>query len=118
MGAFNLVRVRERSVEAGSLPIAKGRAFAGEDKLRGHAIEELMCGRAVNLTAIGERFGAPGDWFADAVSELDEFASDGLIDWDGETVDVTNVGQPFVRVIAAAFDAYLPKGAARHSVAV
>ena len=31
---------------------------------------------------------------------------------------VTEEGRPFVRLVAAAFDAYLPKNHKRHSVAV
>jgi oxygen-independent coproporphyrinogen-3 oxidase len=42
----------------------------------------------------------------------------GIIDWDGTRLRVTNAGRPFVRSIAAAFDAYWQPEADRHSAAV
>ena len=44
--------------------------------------------------------------------------AEGLVQIDGKHITVTEQGRPFVRLAAAAFDAYLPKGRARHSVAV
>jgi oxygen-independent coproporphyrinogen III oxidase len=49
---------------------------------------------------------------------LEEHALDGLVEWDGSTLAVTRSGRPFVRTIAAAFDAYLAPGSARHSASV
>jgi coproporphyrinogen III oxidase-like Fe-S oxidoreductase len=36
----------------------------------------------------------------------------------GRQIVVTEKGRPFVRLVAAAFDAYLPQGQGRHSIAV
>ena len=44
--------------------------------------------------------------------------ADGLVRVDAGQQTVTEAGRPFVRVVAAAFDAYLQPGAARHSHAV
>ena len=41
-----------------------------------------------------------------------------LIEIDGADIRVTETGRPFVRIAAAAFDAYLAAGQKRHSVAV
>jgi oxygen-independent coproporphyrinogen-3 oxidase len=43
---------------------------------------------------------------------------DGIVTFDGLQLRVTERGRPFVRSIAAAFDAYLGGGAGRHSIAV
>jgi oxygen-independent coproporphyrinogen-3 oxidase len=45
-------------------------------------------------------------------------ARDGLLQWEGYRIAVTELGRPFVRNVAAAFDLYLQPGAARHSAAV
>jgi oxygen-independent coproporphyrinogen III oxidase len=37
---------------------------------------------------------------------------------DGARVTVTECGRPYIRIAAAAFDAYLNSGQKRHSVAV
>jgi oxygen-independent coproporphyrinogen-3 oxidase len=54
----------------------------------------------------------------DAAPALQDMARDGLIDWQGDRLDVTLLGRPFVRGVAAAFDTYLRPGGARHSAAV
>jgi oxygen-independent coproporphyrinogen-3 oxidase len=58
----------------------------------------------------------------DAAPALQDMARDGLIDWQGDRLDVTPLGRPFVRGVAAAFDTYLRAGSqsapARHSAAV
>jgi len=43
---------------------------------------------------------------------------EGLVSFDGERLAMTERGRPFVRAIAAVFDAYLETGKQRHSVAV
>ncbi len=108
-----------RAVAAGRLPIAKGRALAGEDALRGYVIETVMCQGAVDLDAAGRRFAAPAGWQADAEPALAEMAADGLLRREGARIELTSAGRPLARVVAAVFDAYLrPAAAARHSVAV
>jgi oxygen-independent coproporphyrinogen-3 oxidase len=56
--------------------------------------------------------------FADAFEQLAPLAADGLVAIDGPRVTVTDPGRPFVRLVAAAFDAYLQHGGKRHSRAV
>jgi oxygen-independent coproporphyrinogen III oxidase len=46
------------------------------------------------------------------------FAAAGLITIEGSRITVTEEGRPFVRLVAAAFDAYLPQSRSRHSIAV
>jgi oxygen-independent coproporphyrinogen-3 oxidase len=105
-----------RAVQAGVLPVAKGRALTGEDRLRGFVIERIMCDGRVDLDEAAARFGAaPGWWDADA---LDALAADGLLTRRGARIALTPAGRPLCRVVAAAFDAYLPKSEAKHSVAV
>ena len=107
-----------RAVEAGRLPIAKGHAFQGDEPLRAHVIEELMCQGAVDLVAARTRFGAPPDALSDAWDELSLMARDGLVEFDGNRLVLTPDGKPLVRVVAAAFDTYLQRQTGRHSLAV
>ena len=37
---------------------------------------------------------------------------------DGRRIAITETGRPFLRLVAAVFDAYLAKGQSRHSIAV
>jgi oxygen-independent coproporphyrinogen-3 oxidase len=105
-----------RAVRAGVLPVAKGRALTDDDRLRAHVIERIMCDGSVDLDEAAARFGAaPGWWDRDA---LDELAADGLLTRSGPRIALTPAGRPLCRVVAAAFDAYLPRSEAKHSVAV
>ncbi len=107
-----------RSVQSGILPIAKGHAFQGDDILRGHVIEELMCRGHADLDAAMRRFNAVPGSFDRELADLAGMERDGLVTLDGPVLRVTEAGKPLVRAVAAVFDAYLATRAARHSVAV
>jgi oxygen-independent coproporphyrinogen III oxidase len=72
-------------------------------------IERLMCDFAVDVDA---QAGA-----AD-VSALDALGAAGIVRRHGREIVVTEKGRPFVRLVAAVFDSYLPQNHKRHSVAV
>jgi len=82
--------------------------------VRGGIIERLMCGLRVDLRDVGR------DWrdFPGAHERLSPLASEGLVQIDGSSLTVTERGRPFVRLAAAAFDAYLQPDRQRHSQAV
>ena len=107
-----------RAIEAGHLPIVKGKAFDRQDALRADIIESLMCQYRVDLSAACARHGASLDQIVDSLDAVQDLAADGICDIDGDWIILTEDGRPFVRVVAAAFDAYLPKVLARHSAAV
>jgi oxygen-independent coproporphyrinogen-3 oxidase len=107
-----------RMVEAGSLPVVKSLAFVEGDLLRAAVIERLMCDFEVDFGAVALRHGARVEALDDAATALDELAREGVLVRDGRLVRVTGAGRPFVRLAAAALDAYLDRSAARHSVAV
>ena len=77
-----------RAVEAGVLPVGKGRALTADDKLRGRVIEALMCQGLVDLDKEARTMGARPDWWFDAKPELDDLERDGLIWRDGAVVRV------------------------------
>ena len=107
-----------RSIAAGRLPVHKGLALKGEDTLRAAVIERIMCDGTVDPDAIGRRFGAKPGWWADAAARLEDLAADGLVKMTGTGIALTDRGAPLARVVAAAFDSYLPTGTARHSAAL
>ncbi len=107
-----------KAVEAGRLPIAKGKALDADDRLRAAIIERIMCDYAVDLDAVCAAHGVPTAAVADAFERLDEPARDGLVTVEGHRLTITEAGRPLVRIVAAAFDVYLARAAARHSVAV
>lgn len=107
-----------RAVETGTLPVARGIAFSDDDRARGDIIERLMTDHRADVAAIAARYGLRLSAFAEAFAGLEEMIADGLVRRDGGVIEITEEGQRYARVAAAAFDAYLERGTARHSVAV
>jgi oxygen-independent coproporphyrinogen-3 oxidase len=107
------VATYSRAVEAGRFATAKGIALTEDDRLRGAIIERLMCDMAVDVDRI-----APGHWFMAEFEQLGDLVASGVVRVAGSRIEVTEAGRPFLRLVAAAFDAYLPRNRARHSIAV
>ncbi|TWC89094.1 MULTISPECIES: oxygen-independent coproporphyrinogen III oxidase [Rhizobium/Agrobacterium group] len=108
----------QRMVGEGGFAVLKGIELSDEDHLRSYVIERLMCDFSLDLGDLKRRFGR----VSHSVSmEAQLFAGgdrDGVVRMDGDVFAVTEAGKPFVRHIAATFDAYLGSGRGRHSVAV
>ncbi|WP_421476681.1 oxygen-independent coproporphyrinogen III oxidase [Agrobacterium tumefaciens] len=108
----------QRMVGEGGFAVLKGIELSDEDHLRSYVIERLMCDFSLDLGDLKRRFGRASH----SVSmEAQLFAGgdrDGVVRMDGDVFAVTEAGKPFVRHIAATFDAYLGSGRGRHSVAV
>ena len=109
-----------RTVTEGHLPVARGYALAGEDRLRRAVIERLMCDLAVDLDAVARAHGyAPGH-FAPELARCGQFVEDGLARVEGSLLTVPEAGRAALRVVASLFDQHLaPEGGQRrHAVAV
>jgi len=102
-----------RALAAGEFPIVKGLALSDDDRMRGAMIERLMCDLELDLGAFG---GAAR--FAAEIDQLQPLADAGLLVRDSERIVMTPEGRPYVRIAAAAFDAWLAAGQTRHSLAV
>jgi oxygen-independent coproporphyrinogen-3 oxidase len=106
----------EAAIAAGRLPIVRGLALSDEDRLRSTVIEMLMCSLEVDIAAVCGASAAgilTGAW-----SRLSEMQDDGLVEIDGGRVRMTPEGRPYVRNVAACFDAYHQGAPSRHSRAV
>lgn len=116
----NASQVREwrQAIAADRLPLARGICLSAEDVFRRDVIEQIMCFLEIDLAAVAKRHDAH---LSDLpVPELATLAADGLIRWDGRRLKVTPVGKPFLRAVAALFDAYAPgkQAAPRYSRAL
>jgi oxygen-independent coproporphyrinogen-3 oxidase len=107
------------AIAAGRYATARGVALSAEDRIRGHIIERIMCDFEIDLSAlVGEASGSGLDGFEAELEALLPLQRQGLIERDDQRIRITEQGRPFVRLVAAAFDAYLCAGKARHSAAV
>jgi oxygen-independent coproporphyrinogen-3 oxidase len=100
------------TIARGELATVKGIAVSADDVLRAEIIERLMCDLAVDLDTVA------GAGFAVDLVDLAEVVAAGIVRLEGHQVIVTDEGRPFVRLVAAAFDSYLPRNQGRHSIAV
>jgi len=106
------------AIADGRLPTARGLALTADDRLRAEVIERLMCDLEVNVEAVCRDHHMPVAALDGAFEQLQPLADDGIITIDGRRIRITGVGRPFVRLAAAAFDAYLARGGVRHSRAI
>jgi len=103
----NLARY-QRAVAGGLLPVERGIARTPEDELRGAIIRQIICNLSLDYSWVEEGFGVdPRSHFADALRELEEMASDGLVEMDATGLRVTPTGRFFLRNLCMPFDAYL-----------
>jgi oxygen-independent coproporphyrinogen-3 oxidase len=125
-----------RAIEAGQFATARGFELSSEDRLRARIIERLMCDLAVDLDAevrAAERNAArcvppfhamplgdmqPSIGFADELAAIDKLSVMGIVQRDDHRIYFSEPGRPFVRLVAAGFDAYSTKDHKPHSVAV
>jgi oxygen-independent coproporphyrinogen III oxidase len=108
----------QRRVLANGLATGKGYALTEDDRVRGYLIERLMCDFAVSRSDLRQRFGAAAN---PVLAEMQlAFANDvdGVLELDGDWFRISETGRPFVRSVAAAFDAHLNMNGARYSLAV
>lgn len=112
--AANLKIWRE-AIERGRFATARGIELSADDRLRRAIIERLMCDLAVDLAAYAND---PRAAFAPELDMLADLAAIELVAIDGTSITVPEPMRPFVRKVAAAFDAYLRRGEMRHSTAV
>ena len=109
-----------KAIESGGLATVRGVALGPDDRLRRDVIERLMCDLEVDLVAAAQAHRAdPAPLISDAAA-LARFEADGLASFDGRVIHVTERGRPFVRSVAALFDAYFVQNEAkpRHSRAI
>lgn len=106
-----------RAVEAGRLATVKGRAFAGEDRMRADLIRNILCAFETPLASVAARHGYDAACLADSLDGLAPLVEAGWVMLSADRLVIRSHRVELARVVAAAFDAYLPQGG-RHSLAV
>lgn len=99
-------------IDAGRLPITKTCPITDEDKLRATMIERIMCDFELNLNDY------EGD-YTDEINALKPYMDSGLVQINDRHIIVSAQARPIARLVAAAFDQYLPpETTQRHSKAI
>lgn len=109
--------VYRRAVEAGRLPVSRGFELSDEDRVRAWVIERLMCDFGFSANEISGRFGEAAQKVLAEASDIQTRLPD-VFSKEGNNFVVRPEVRPQIRSVAAAFDSYLGRGTARHSIAV
>ncbi len=107
-----------RRIHESGLAVARGIAMSPEDRLRADAIEGLMTHFTLDLATLRMRH---GEITQSLIAECDALFQEEPAEWFARTqngFNLTLAGRPFLRLVAARFDRYLPRGTGRHSSAV
>nr|ACF98082.1 putative coproporphyrinogen III oxidase [uncultured bacterium 1042] len=108
----------QRRIGEKGMATARGIAFSDGDRLRSWVIERLMCDFAFSATEAVARFGNAALPLLDEAAAYAVSDTDGLLERHGDDFVVGGDARHLVRIVAAHFDSYLPRGGARHSAAV
>ncbi|MGO4332740.1 oxygen-independent coproporphyrinogen III oxidase [Cupriavidus sp. 2TAF22] len=102
------------ALDKGALPVMRGFATGGEDRLRRDVIGALMCNGVLDTDAVAARHGIDfAAHFATELAELARLAEDGLVRIAAGRIEVTPLGRLLVRRLAMVFDSYLRDDAGR-----
>ena len=106
-------------LEKGHRPVVRGHVLSDEDLVRSELIMRLFCDLEVDLDALRRRYpGALGGGLVEETRELERLEADGLVQREGDRIEVTPSGQLLLRTVAAAFDSYHRGEAMLHAPAV
>jgi oxygen-independent coproporphyrinogen-3 oxidase len=107
------------AVGAGRLPVERGVVLTEDDRLRGGAIERLMCWLSVDVDDICHEFGAAPGSLEDALVRARALDSAGLCKVRGARIAVPDTARLFLRTVAQCFDSRTPAAPQqRHAKAV
>lgn len=105
-------------IDKGGLPIARGVILSEEDKIRRETIEALMCELEVDLDSLARSWGRDPAMFADSLDRLAPLIEQGVVEQRGMRISVPRQSAAALRLAASAFDEYLPRQKALHSLSV
>jgi oxygen-independent coproporphyrinogen-3 oxidase len=94
-------------ISRGILPVQKAYFLSESDKIRRYIIMQLMCYGEIQMKAIENLFQLNfKDVFSVEMKKINDFILKGLVIFDGDFLQVTEVGRIFLRQIASVFDQY------------
>ena len=100
-------------IESGQFAVSKGYSLNRDEQITREVIDTLMCNYHLNWQDVAQYLNLTVDQVKQATAydeaKLQEFAVDGLIQWDENTIQMTQEGRLFVRNVAASLDKLMLK---------
>ena len=100
VGRYRLMVANDR------LPGMRGVARSAEDRLRAAVIERILCDGEADVAAIERAHGQAPRLMAGARPVLAELRRRGCVEFGESGLALTQLGRPYARLVAAAFDAF------------
>ncbi|MDK1389849.1 oxygen-independent coproporphyrinogen III oxidase [Sinorhizobium sp. 8-89] len=98
-----------RQIAAGHLGTSRGYRLTNDDRVRAAIIERLMCDLEANVPAICAAYGLDPTPFLNSAERLGMLAENGIVHIEKGLIRVRQEHRFLMRVVAAAFDAYLDR---------
>jgi len=104
-----------REAVAADFAIERGLRLSHDDRVRRELMQQLYSYGVIDGSALAAKFGISfAEYFAQELLRVQMLAEDGLVVSEGDAIRLTApLGRLLVRVVAAAFDRYLPPDAFR-----
>ena len=116
---FKTLAPYRAALAEGRLPVERGYRMTDEDRRRRRLIMAIMCDRTLDFASLSEELGCDVPTaYASELARLAPLEEDGMLRVGADRLEVLPAGEPLLRVIAMAFDAYLRPGTGRHSSSV
>jgi len=88
-------------------PVFRGYIMKREDLIRRDVMHQFLCHFFLDFKTIEEKYGINfRDYFKEELGSLDELVQDGLLELSVDAINVTSLGEFFVRHICKVFDKY------------
>ncbi len=102
------IREWQAALENDTLPVWRGLALSGEDRIRREIISAIMCQGNVRFEEFEEKYNIDfSNHFALELETIKPLRDDGLVELTEQSIDVTPTGLLLLRAIAMKFDEYL-----------
>ena len=96
-----------RAIDERAFPVARGKVLSQDDTIRRYIIQRLMCDFTVEKKDVETRFEIVFDhYFQKDIERLRALEAQGLVTCRSDRIDVTELGEFFVRLVASSFDLY------------
>ena len=96
------------AISTNKLPLSRGITLNKDDLLRKEIIMKILCHGLITKSDIEEKYQIRfNKYFPTEIEKLKILKKDGLVNLNENTIEVTNIGQFFLRNIACTFDFYL-----------
>jgi oxygen-independent coproporphyrinogen-3 oxidase len=101
------------ALDEGRLPVTVGYELTPDDRIRRRVITHLMCNLRLDFPALSDEFGIDFErYFQPELASLSDLHAEGVLEFTGTGIEITDPGRLLIRNVAMRFDSHLRRTAA------